>query len=41
MKKQADQIRANKLLEAAKKGDLDLLKEMKKLSSKKKFGSLP
>ena len=41
VKKQADQIRATKLLEAAQKGDLDLLKEMKKLNSKKTSGSLP
>ena len=41
MKKQADQIRATKLLEAAQKGDLDLLKEIKKLNSKKTSGSLP
>ena len=39
--KQADQIRANNLLEASERGDLDLLREMKKLNSKKSLQKLP
>ena len=39
--KQADQIRANNLLEASERGDLDLLREMKKLNNKKSSQKLP
>ena len=35
IKKKADEIRAIQLLEAASKGDINLLKEMKKLNQKK------
>ena len=41
VKKQADNIRAKHLMEAAQKGDVNLLKEMKELNSKKTSGSLP
>ena len=39
--KQADKVRANRLLEASEKGDLDLLKEMKRLNGTSKSRRLP
>ena len=41
LKKQAEVIRAKHLFEAAQKGDVDLLKEMKKMTCTKSNGSLP
>ena len=41
VKKKADHIRAKHLLEAAQKGDIHLLNEMKKVNNKKASGSLP
>ena len=41
VKKQSDHIRVKHLLEAAQKGDIHLLDEMKKLINKKSTGSLP
>ena len=41
VKKRAKHIRASKLFEASQAGDMDLLRELKKLNGKKKGESLP